>query len=355
MGPSGSMDPTQLWQQWYDVGTKMWSDVVNGRQESVVDPYGLYRQWFEGMESARDQMMGTTNGTGGPEASIASLDPREVWRKWFDATAEAWQKSAELGSEMLGMTPRWMQMIEQARNNMMGAQSFTNDPLEFAVQWYNATNGPLSEFVQDVIEREEFLEPSSRFMRNYASLYKVFRRNSEQYLSFLQIPVRSDITRVASLIVGLEDKVDRLEEAFEDFEYGYAEPATAEAVETIERRLGGIERRLDDSAAAEDAASADALSGLANRVDRVEGKIDRVERKLDQLLSAMENVASNGGAAPEADGGAAETSAQPNEEIKATDAARRKAEELGVDLATVQGTGNDGQITVGDVRQKGES
>lgn len=36
-------------------------------------------------------------------------------------------------------------------------------------------------------------------------------------------------------------------------------------------------------------------------------------------------------------------------EPDATDAAARKAEELGVDLATVDGTGKDGRVTVNDV------
>ncbi len=34
---------------------------------------------------------------------------------------------------------------------------------------------------------------------------------------------------------------------------------------------------------------------------------------------------------------------------KATNAARRKAEEMGVDLSTVQGTGSGGLITIKDV------
>jgi hypothetical protein len=423
------MDPKQLWSQWYEAGTKMWNDVIQGRQESLVDPYGLYRQWFEGMEKARDMAMGAMNASSNPMLDTmfnpnlnpmaammgmigaptgangsgeggalgmppaAGVDPGEVWRKWSEATTDSWQKSADLGSEMLSITPRWMEMIAQSRDNMMAARSFPKDPLEFAIQWYNATSGPLSEFVQDVIEREEFLAQSSRFMRNYASLYKIFSRNSEQYLKFYQLPVRSDITRVASLIVGLEDKVDRLEEAFEDFEYGYAQPATAEAVGALDNRFTNIQRKLNENsravdeavgaldnrltsvqrrltesanAATENAASvatADAVDGLASRVDRVEGKIDRVESKLDQLLSALENVARNGGAGgdtPEVATASAEASDSAAEpvavaEIKATDAARRKAEELGVDLATVEGTGNSGEITVGDVRRKGDS
>jgi polyhydroxyalkanoic acid synthase PhaR subunit len=294
-----SMDPAELWRQWYEAGSRMWTEVLRGSQESYMDPYGLYRQWFEGMEKLREQMM----GAGGVEGANGA-DPREMWRKWFDATVDSWQRSAGLGQEMLAMTPRWAEMLDQARNNLMSLESFPKDPLEFAVQWYNATSGPYSEFVQDVIEREEFLEPASRFMQNYASFYKVFRSRSEEYLRSLQIPARSDIARVASLVVALEDKVDRLEEAFEEFEYGYAKPATAEEVGALEKRL------------------------------------DRVEGKLDRILAALE-------------GGFA-TNGTPEAEIKATDAARRKAAELGVDLAEVEGTGADGQITVEDVRRKGE-
>ena len=39
------------------------------------------------------------------------------------------------------------------------------------------------------------------------------------------------------------------------------------------------------------------------------------------------------------------------EEIEATDAAKRKAEELNVDLSGVEGTGQGGRITVGDVEK----
>ena len=295
------MDPAELWRQWFEASSRVWSDALRGSGESYLDPYGLYIHRFEGMERMRERKMGASaaDGAGLPE----DKDPQEMWRKWFDATVESWEKSAELGQEMLEITPRWMEMLDQARANLMSVGSFPKDPLEFAVQWYNATSGPFSDFVQDVIEREEFLEQSSRWLQSYASFYKVFSRRSEEYLKSLQVPVRSDITRVAGLVVALEDKVDRLEEAFEEFEYGYAKPATAEEQGELERRL------------------------------------DRVEDKLDRLLAALENGSAKNG----------------TPEIKATDAARRKARELGVDLTEVEGTGNGGQITVDDVRRKGES
>jgi polyhydroxyalkanoic acid synthase PhaR subunit len=286
----------ELWRQWFEAGSRVWADVLRGAGESYADPYGLYRQWFEGMEGMRERMMGAADG------ARDFADPQEMWRRWFDATVESWEKSAELGQEMLEITPRWIEMLEEARANLMSAGSFPKDPLEFAVQWYNATSGPFSEFVHDALEEERFLEPASQWLQSYASFYKVFRERSEEYLKNLQIPVRSDITRVAGLIVALEDKVDRIEEAFEEFEYGYAKPATAEDQGELERRL------------------------------------DRVEDKLDRLLATLENDSPNG-----------------TPEIKATDAARRTARELGVDLTDVEGTGNGGEITVDDVRRRGES
>jgi len=43
--------------------------------------------------------------------------------------------------------------------------------------------------------------------------------------------------------------------------------------------------------------------------------------------------------------------AEAENEVNATDAAARKAEELDVDLSAVEGTGQDGRITVGDVER----
>ena len=43
------------------------------------------------------------------------------------------------------------------------------------------------------------------------------------------------------------------------------------------------------------------------------------------------------------------------ESIKATEAARRKAEEMGVDLTEVRGTGTDGQITVEDIKMRAKA
>jgi pyruvate/2-oxoglutarate dehydrogenase complex dihydrolipoamide acyltransferase (E2) component len=387
------MDPMELWRQWYETSTKMWSGVFQTGQKNYMDPYGIYRQWFNGLEEMQQLMLGSmglpayngsaarsdpassvgnnlaaminpavwanpaaANNTGADAAAGQAAEVQnqwKQWKQWFEAVQYSWEKAAALGRETVELTPRWISTLDQIRNNLLSAEGYPTDPLQFATRWYNATSGPLSDFIGDLIEREDFLEISSQFLQSYASFYKVYRRNSEEYLKALSLPVRSDVARVAGLVVALEDKIDRVEEAFEDFEYGYAKPATAESIEGIEERIGridGVLERIEGGSA--DGATADSVSGLERRLDGVEGKIDR-------LIAAFESSSQNAGAQTEAPqetpSQEAEAPQDGDSEVRATAAARRRAEELNVDLSDVEGTGNDGQITVDDVRKKGAS
>lgn len=337
MGRSeGGMDPVEFWGRWYETGLGMWSQALGGPAGGgpgalpavPAGPSGLYKQWLETVEDLRESMMGGfatgTNAAGVAPGSAPGAASTETWRKLFDASVESWQRAIGFGQEMVGTTPRYFEMLQKAWENLQGSQGVPKDPLEFAVQWYNATSGPFGEFVQDIIEREEVLEISSRLLRGYAGAYKVAARNSEEYLKALQMPTRTDVTRVAGLVVALEDKVDRIEEAFEDLADG---------------RIGG------------------AQAAPAEQNGEIEERLARVEEKLDRLLSSAENGSGNGTAAgaSSGDSGEADTDAGAGADAgaRATDAARRKARELGVDLGGVQGTGNGGQITVEDVRRKG--
>jgi pyruvate/2-oxoglutarate dehydrogenase complex dihydrolipoamide acyltransferase (E2) component len=370
------MDPMELWRQWYETGTKTWSNVLGGKRENYMDPYGLYRQWFSSLDDLQKRMSGSarTSPTASPFAAMMQNNPmmalmnpatamqgsttqtpaeapataatmgtaeaQNLWKQWFEAVSDSWQKASALGTEAINLAPRWAEMLEQIRHNFLSAEGFPTDPLQFATRWYNATSGPLSEFVGDLLEHEDILEPSSKLLQHYASFYRVFRRDSEEYLKALSIPVRSDVARVAGLVVALEDKIDRLDEAFEDFEYGYAKPATAESLEAVEERIESLEQTLQRIEGG--APTTDTVSGLENRLDDVEAKLDR-------LLAAFESTAQNGRVETASQEG---TSQAEGSAVRATAAAQRKARELGMDLAGIEGTGMNGQITVDDVRRQ---
>ena len=316
------INPTELWRQWYETSARMWSSALGAGQGSSTDPYSLYRQWFDGLENFQQQMLGAvswpapgrngslTASTGNPTLANPATDPaaqnpaaalkpasdaaagqaaevQNLWKQWFEATQDSWEKALAAGQEAVELTPRWIATLDQIRNNLLTAEGYPADPLEFATRLYNATNAPLSDFVGDLIEREEILDISSQFMQNYASFYKVFRRNSEEYLKGLSLPVRSDITRVAGLVLALEDKMDSLEDAFEDFEDGQAASDTTGSLASVEERIAALEGKLD-SIAASSGASAEAAN--ADSVGNLEKRLDGVEGKLDQILTALANV-----------------------------------------------------------------
>ena len=304
--------PAQFWKQWYDMNSRVWSGMLDGEKEIYTNPFGLYQQWFNALE-------GTNKQAGGGSSGAAA--PRQIQRQWMEATTEVWRRAAGLSEVMVGLAPRWVELTEALQKNVFDGDDFPTDPLDFYMRWYNAMSGPLSKMAQDVLESESYLEESRRFFEAYATLEGIFQRAAERYFGSLQLSTRADNTRVAKLVVGLEDKVDRIEEAFEEFEYGYARPATAETVEVLEDRIKDLERKLDDN-----------RSGLG-----------RVEDKLDRVLAALD-ASIDYGARP----------VGPGENVEATDAARRTAEELGISLQDIRGSGAGGRITVDDVRRKGE-
>lgn len=252
-------EPAELWRQWHDAFFQVWSNMLRGDRETFVDPYGLYRQWLENLGSTRDRARQAPDGP---------PSPYDMWQWWTDATAEAWRRAAEIGTLMTESAPRWLEMTGELQKQMLGEGKLPTDPMDFYLKLYNATSGPLSEIATDVLRNELFLEDSRRLFTLYGAFYNVFRRVSEGYFSSLQLPTSSDVYRVAELVVDLDDKVDRIEETFEDFEHGYKEPATAEAVAALDERLGEVEKRLE--------------------------RLDHVERKLDELLETL-NAMANGG------------------------------------------------------------
>lgn len=83
---------------------------------------------------------------------------------------------------------------------------------------------------------------------------------------------------------------------------------------------------------------------------------DETSSKAEETKESVEESAtSDGEARTDTATAEAEPEAQEPESIKATDAARRRAEELGVDLREVEGTGSGGQVTVDDVKKKADA
>ena len=198
-----------------------------------ADPYGIYQRWFEAWGKTRE---------GG--APVGADEIEELWRRWFAGTAKGLQGGSAGQSPAGSLGPLWDQMAESLRKEAEGGE-FPKDPVESFLRWYRETNEKWTELADDLLNKEEVLESNARLQENFARSYRELRRTSEEGLKNLQVPSRSDVARVAKLVVGVENKVDRIEEAFGDFVYGGSQPATAESVRGLEERMDRLEGKMD--------------------------------------------------------------------------------------------------------------
>jgi tetrahydromethanopterin S-methyltransferase subunit G len=268
--PQGSADPTALWRQWSETTSKAWSSALEASKDQYADSYNLYRSWLKSMGGTSE--LSKLNPVG-------IMNPKEVWKLWFDSTVRIWRTAAESGGDPMGLITLWLKLMEETQAKILSGEALPTNLFAFYKQWYDATSDTWARFVEDTIGSEKFLEMVKPFLESYTTFIKTFRNAEEEYLRNLQIPTRSDVARVAALVVSLEEKVDQIDDAFDD---GYAQMATRQSITELDRRLDQMERQLTP------------LSNVAQKVgalDAMAQRLSQVESKLDSISSVTEKIA----------------------------------------------------------------
>ena len=265
----GPANPMDFWKQWSENSMKMWTNVLDGDRGTFVEPYGLYRQWLKSIEVAQEQMKSGTKET---------MDPTEFWKQWYEAATKAWAKAAEMGGDPLGLTAQWLKMMEENRAKIFAGGAISAGPFTLFKQWYDASRETWAKVVGDIVGNEKFIEDASRLLESYTSYYTATRRANEDYFRNLQLPTRSDLARVAEIIIALEEKVDHLDDALDDIEDGKSQVATKDVIRELEGRLSNIEKKLDS------------ISSVLEKLETIEKlakSAEGIEKKLDQLIDAV--------------------------------------------------------------------
>ncbi len=292
-----SLDPTELWKQWYDTSAQAWTNAVESSKELYGDPFGLYRSWSNSVNEAQNMLQGSPMGT---------IDITAIWQRWFEATIDIWRKASQTASDPLGITNKWLGMMEEAQAKLQKGEVPYTEPFTFFRDWYNATNETWSKFIEEYIGSEQFMETSTPFLESYASFFKTFRRANEEFFKNLQLPTRSDIARIAELVIALEEKVDQLDDSLDSLNDSQSKAVTQETVNSIVGQLHALESKMDLLPAT--LAQNQTVESLNQRLAGVEGKLDalpatlsqqqeveslnerleRVESKLDALPTALQ-------------------------------------------------------------------
>ncbi len=277
-----SMDPIELWKQWYETSSGLWSGALSGVKETKTDSSNLSDVWLKGIQEVQERLK---------IDPARMMDQTEIWKQWFDVTMGAWKKAFEVNGDTSEIATRWLKMMDEMRANLLAGSGTLLDPFTFFKQWYDATNETWATMLNDVAASEKFLEFSSSFFESYLTFVGVTRRAHEAYFRSLQLPVLSDVARVAELIIALEEKVDGIDEVLEDFKDRQAEVATSASVEALTQHLAVVEGKLD---VLPDALRLGTLDVLARRLEKVESKLDNLAKleSVEDLSSRLESVES---------------------------------------------------------------
>jgi pyruvate/2-oxoglutarate dehydrogenase complex dihydrolipoamide acyltransferase (E2) component len=176
------------------------------------------------------------------------------------------------------------------------------------------------------------------------------------------VAVLAELANLVNLSVGVDARLDEVKLTIEDVEaqallkvrLEHVRAILEKALETIAENpqiLEGLARTVDRTAEQVGGAAREAV-GEGGAVGLVAGGVGDTTRQVGQVAERVGEGAQNavGQVADQAGQAAQGVTEEARGEVKATPSAERLAQELGVDLSQVGGTGAGGYITVKDVR-----
>lgn len=86
------------------------------------------------------------------------------------------------------------------------------DPFEMWRKFYEANETAWTKAAQETTSSEAFAEMQGRMLETFLAFQKGARDAMNTQLATLNLPSRDDVARLGELILGLEEKIDRLDD-----------------------------------------------------------------------------------------------------------------------------------------------
>jgi|GEM_PF-4918504 polyhydroxyalkanoic acid synthase PhaR subunit len=168
-----------------------------------------------------------------------------------------------------------------------GSRAAFPDPFEAWRAFYQASEKNWEAFFHEVLSTDTFAAALGRTLEGYlntqGAFAKALERYMEQYLKAINVPSRADITRIAGMIVALENKVDAVAATVESLEdVPAALKQLGEEVASVVTRtagLAGIKRELDQ---------------VAHAVAELNAQIAEQQRTLQEIAEQQRSLAGVG-------------------------------------------------------------
>jgi polyhydroxyalkanoic acid synthase PhaR subunit len=102
-----------------------------------------------------------------------------------------------------------------------------SDPFALWRQIYEANERAWSTALEHAMNSPAFAETQGKVLETFLQAQRAVRDQMRSYLEAVNVPTREDIARLGELIVGLEEKVDRVEDRLGSLEQSLREQAAA--------------------------------------------------------------------------------------------------------------------------------
>ncbi|MFS0574016.1 polyhydroxyalkanoate biosynthesis repressor PhaR [Sporosarcina sp. 179-K 3D1 HS] len=122
------------------------------------------------------------------------------------------------------------------------SQTLQFDPFAMWKTMYEQTEANWNETIQQTLNKESFSEGMGETLNYYLQFQELAKKMTESYLKQANMPTRGELADVASLIINLEEKVDHLDDRFDE-EIAKLD-ATKEIVQ-LRRSVANLEKKLD--------------------------------------------------------------------------------------------------------------
>lgn len=96
------------------------------------------------------------------------------------------------------------------------SQQIPFDPFALWKQMYDKAEEQWSQTIDENMHQEDFSKWMGQCLNGYLQYQNVARQSAEKYLEQANMPSRQDLSNVASMVVNIEEKIDKLEQTVEE-------------------------------------------------------------------------------------------------------------------------------------------
>lgn len=123
------------------------------------------------------------------------------------------------------------------------AQQTLLDPFEIWKNLYDKTESKWNEVLHETMEKEAFSEWLGQVQNAYLQYQKFVQTTTDKYLKQMNLPTREEISNVASLIISLEEKVEDLDQKFED---QLSENTSMIEINKLKSSIAKLDKKIDN-------------------------------------------------------------------------------------------------------------